>query len=106
MSRAIGEAVQGSEVIGYFLYNGTVDTLWSTMLHATADEAWTKYNQDRDSSSKWPNCTCGKPPIEVQLYSSYGSGFHWPGSVCLDCRVIVDGYAPEGLTTPGRPNAT
>ena len=74
--------------IFHFEYNGTVDVCLP-FLYDTADELEANWRR-RD----WKNCTCGNKENHkpVEIVSTYGYGFYWPGIICIKCKVIVDGH--------------
>jgi hypothetical protein len=52
-------------------------------------------------SGAWAECGCGRPAVDVVIYSDYGFGFHWPGKACFDCLAITDGLLPYGDPVTG-----
>jgi hypothetical protein len=104
MSRANGEVIIDGKAVAYFIWNGTVDCVWSGELFQSPAEAWTNYETTPLPLGPWHKCSCLARPAPAILYTNYGDGYHWPGSVCLTCRVIVDGRTTEDEdTTEGHP---
>lgn len=71
MSHASGEVIYDGTVVGLVEYNGTSDVMKKD-IHATPEAlhaGWRKACTHK--------CTCGRPPVVVTLYSSYGDGFYW-----------------------------
>ena len=91
MSHAYGEvwsAAEQPELLGHFEYNGTCDTA-NRDIRKSREEVQSHWREDWFS---FPPCSCGNPPVDVVLWTSYGYGFHWPAVACLTCSVIVDGH--------------
>lgn len=88
MSHAVGEVILDGNTVAYFEYDGTNDSvlpaIWETL-----DEVDAHWRNQPDRQ-----CTCKGEPTEVLIWSSYGKGFYWPGTACLECKVIVSGLAP------------
>lgn len=83
MSHSAGEVIVDGQVVAYFEYNGTVDIalpkLWKTQQEVS--DNWRR--------GPWVVCSCDpKTETPATLYSSYGFGFHWQGTVCLTCMAI------------------
>lgn len=88
MSHAVGEVISGESVLGYYEYDGTSDRVLPAI-----------WNSQDDVVNHWRNqperfCRCGHEPIPVLLWSSYGGGFYWPGTACLECKAIVSVLTP------------
>ena len=86
MSYADGEVRFKDGAIKHFKYNGNAD-ICVRNLFDTYDEMLEKWEK-----ICWNECTC-KPTEkeEVEIYSSYGCGFHWKGTACRKCMVITSG---------------
>ena len=94
MSHSSGEVIHNGKIVGYFEYNGTADFAMMD-IHPTAEERNAHWREECTHE-----CTCGKPPEDVILYTSYGMGFHYKAKACLSCMVIVDGFEPYRYDGP------
>ncbi len=88
MSHAVGEVILDGDIVGYFEYDGTNDCVLPAIWE-TADEVDDHWRNQPDRQ-----CTCEREPTAVLIWSSYGKGFHWPCTACLECKAIVSGLAP------------
>lgn len=89
MSSAKGTARRpNGAVVGYFRYNGTSDTVVPALFSTTIEleDAW------RKEPNKWDSCSHDLET--VTLHADYGSGFSWPGKVCLVCSAVREGLNP------------
>lgn len=106
MSRATGEVYKHGSIIGYWLYNGTVDSAARPEIVDTFDECWADLYERYNVRLDWPQCPHPETGhTDVLLYSSYGPpGSHWPGKICEQCRLITDGFSPDyAAEVRGRP---
>lgn len=87
MGHAIGQVYQDGKLVGWSYYNGTADVLYSSIRQSLRDVC-------NGIDEGWRNCTCGKPPLDVILYSDYGGGFWWPAKACLECKAIIEPLMP------------
>jgi len=106
VSRALGDIYKDGQIIGYWLYNGSMDVAARPEIVATVEEAWGALYDKYRRGEPWPSCECGGEKTDVMLHSLYGGppGFYWPGKICMKCRLIVEGREPEE-TTDGVPEA-
>lgn len=88
MSHSAGEVYVDGRVVGHFEYNGTCDVA-KTDIHPTRDEMNARWREPCTHE-----CVCGRPPVDVILYTHYGNGFHWASQACLNCGVIVGNTMP------------
>jgi hypothetical protein len=112
MSRATGEVYKAGHIIGYWLYDGTVDSAARPEIVSSVDEVWGQLYEmyKQQAFQPWPRCAHdASTHVDVLLYSDYGGGFHWPGKICEACRLITSGWAPSDdtkdyqITKDGRP---
>jgi hypothetical protein len=80
MANVLGHVVHDGAIVGYFEYHGSSSRA-ETVIYPT--EAF--YLR----SGQVNECTCGKPPVDVLLWTEYGGGYYWPSQACLDCKAIV-----------------
>lgn len=85
MSHASGQVIKNKKVVGYFEYNGTSDIVYPKI----RDSMEAVSNHWREDQPFSRTCSCGRPPEDVVLWSSYGAGFYWEGKACLRCKVIM-----------------
>lgn len=89
MSHANGQVFKlTGELLGWFEYNGTEDTACSR-IYATKQEMKAHWRTDNERE-----CTCGKLPQSVILFTDYGSGFRWKAEACMACLAITSGFDP------------
>ena len=94
MSRSSGKVIKDKNVVGYFVYDGTVDVARPN-IYKTAEEIHDNWNADGWSHK----CECGEWE-DVILYSLYGGGFHWDAKACLKCGVIHGDYLMQRIDYP------
>ena len=99
MSKATGAVRFPDGKVMFYLYNGTSEVAISHLydnMQGVVD-SWGK--------SPWLVCSC--PAMEpVEIYSSYGGGFTYPGEACRTCRALHGPrYTPEAVdaTVNGEP---
>lgn len=80
MPNVLGQVIHGGKVVGYFEYQGSYSRAM-TAIYST--EAFPL------RSGQINKCNCGKPPVDVLLWTEYGGGFYWESLACLDCKAIV-----------------
>lgn len=90
MSHAYGEVTQDGKVVAHFEYNGTSNVCCPKMY-----DTWKAMNAEW-RKGPWVKCTCGKPSVDVILYTDYGNGYYWPGKACFECGCITGGLMPWG----------
>jgi hypothetical protein len=94
MSRAVGEVWVDGELKGYFVYNGTVDLICSR-IYLDFDEFMEiglgrRSTTDEETPVLFRDCTCNpKTETPAILYTNYGDGWYWLGTVCLKCMAIT-----------------
>jgi hypothetical protein len=100
VSHATGAVRFPDGKVMFYLYNATsevaISHLYDTM-QAVVD-SWGK--------GPWLNCTCPTEMEPVEIYSSYGLGFTYPGKACRTCRALYGPrYTPEMVdaTSNGEP---
>lgn len=100
MSHSNGEVKFNDGSIKHFEYNGTSD-ICIPKLYDTYDEMtdnWRKWKQGE--------CTCNHHEESVEIYTDYGDGFHWSGTACGKCMMIIKGIYPfeeDIIYTDGTP---
>jgi hypothetical protein len=91
VSHATGAVRFPDGKVMFYLYNGSsevaISHLYDTMQGVV--DSWGK--------SAWLVCSC--PKMEpVEIYSSYGGGFTYPGEACRTCRALHGPrYTPEAV---------
>jgi hypothetical protein len=86
MSKAVGEVwYLDGEFLGNFIYDGTTDSVIPG-IYATGDEAWDGWENYGYISYPCDPKHVAEPVI---IYSSYGGGFWWRGTMCLDCLCLL-----------------
>lgn len=99
MSHASGAVRFPDGKVMFYEYNGTSEVAISHLYDnmQSVSDNWGK--------SPWLICTC--PGMEqVEIYSSYGGGFTYPGKACRTCRALYGPrYTPETVdaTVNGEP---
>lgn len=100
MSHAYGYVLCKDGTKFHYEYNGTSDVT-IPMLRNSPEEV-SKYWRN----GEWRYCSAPKEHQheDVQIYTSYGDGFHWPGKICRQCMCITDGFEPDyDNEFPGEP---
>ncbi len=99
MSHAHGLVKFPDGTIKHFEYDGTSDIccpkLWDTS--EEVDKHWRE--EDRQKQ-----CTCGKEPEIIEIYSSYGGGYWWKSTGCKQCNVIIDVFTDDKDEVEGCPD--
>jgi hypothetical protein len=89
------------QILGYYEYNGTVDICYPII--RDSEEEIQKHWREGEFKycSKSPECE----DIPVYIYSDYGQGYHWEGTICLYCKVITSDLMWDRETEKdGRPD--
>lgn len=106
MSNAIGKIYSSdrTQILAYFEYYGTSDQC-NPVLRKTREEVEANWRQ-----GEWKYCSDpkGHAQREVIIYSDYGYGWHWNGTICETCGVIsspLSCYDGDewGVQTKGEP---
>jgi hypothetical protein len=89
MSHASGAVRFKDGVVKFYEYNGTSDVcishLYDSMKAMLAH--WRK--------GQWMACACPEGMEDVEIYSSYGGGFTFPGKACRKCSALYGGSYDE-----------
>lgn len=80
MANVEGQVIYQGRIAGYFEYEGS-NSRAATVIYDTGAFPL--------RSGQTNICTCGKPPVDVLLWTEYGGGFYWSSQACLDCKAIV-----------------
>lgn len=96
MGRSIGEVLRDGKTVAFFVYNESVDQVYSRKLYDSGDAAVDSLPSKGEDqpNDNWHECCCGAPPVPALLHNG---GIHWPGHICLSCKRIVTGLAPFGV---------
>ncbi len=87
MSHANGQVRLADGKLFWYEYNGTAD-IQMPWLYDDHDELHANWRRD----DHFPRCKCPASTLQLAMISSdYGGGSHWPGLVCLNCKLIVSG---------------
>lgn len=100
MSHASGAVKFGDGTVMFYEYNGTSEVAVSHLYDNMQGVA------DNWRNGEWLDCKCPKGMEPVEIYSSYGEGFYWPGEACRTCRALHGPrFTPEAVdaTTSGEP---
>src|SRR5688500_8939469 len=105
MSNAIGRVRFSDGLQLSCLYWGSIDRC-RDQLYLTDKEAW---ELGPDAEPRYP---CGHDGEPVEIASEYGAGFHWNGTACRECMLLLSGNEPrwdslmdvEVPTTDGLPD--
>lgn len=93
MSHAWGEVIVNGQSVGFYEYDGTADVPL-TALRNSLEEVSEHWRGDN-----FRDCTCGQPATPAQIFSDYGGGFWWHGTVCLTCRCLCRPYVLDDVET-------
>lgn len=89
MSHAAGLVRFSDGTVKWCEYNGTSDVMLPALFD-TQDQLVQNWRKQG-----WHDCLCVDTHEPVEIYSSYGSGYHWSGQACRSCKLIVKGCNPD-----------
>lgn len=90
MSHSMGKVTLEDGTKYYCEYNGTVDIMLP-FLYKTPEEVHNNWRR-RD----WINCNNPEhKQTKVKIYSDYGYGFDWDGTICIECMCIIGPLEPD-----------
>ncbi len=92
MGKAMGQVRFPNGDIMYFEYDGNTDTCDVPLFEDESELDETRFMRNFEHEE----CKCGRMPTNIEIASGYGGGFHWHGTACYFCHVIVDGNDPFG----------
>ena len=106
MSHSLGMVFSKTKppvIVGWYEYNGTADIAYPK-IRSSRDEVMEHWRSN-DPFDYCKDDTHAK--IEVWIYSDYGAGYYWPGTMCEQCRLITSQLLrelDESVEVRGRPD--
>lgn len=89
MSHASGAVRFKDGTVKFYEYDGTADVCISHLYDHMQGVA------DNWREGEWMECKCPEGMEDVEIYSSYGDGFTFPGKACRKCLAVYGGCHDE-----------